>query len=101
MSAEQHETVFDLDSLLSEITQSFVNAANQLQEECSKTDWKNKHAFDYRMPQLSASISLELSHSNGKIKGFFRKQQTGSQQKLATTLKLDLVAVPRESKIAE
>lgn len=95
MSTQKHETVFDLDALMTGITTSFVNAANRLQEACSETAWKEKHDYDYRMPQLKASVRLELSHSNGRIKGIFRKQQTESHEKLASTIELDLVAVPR------
>jgi hypothetical protein len=95
MSTQKHETVFDLDALISEITTSFVNAANQLRDECSTDEWRSKHAYDYSMPRLSASIRLELSHSNGKVKGVFRKEHTQTQDKLASTITVDLVAVPR------
>lgn len=95
MSTQKHETVFDLDALMTGITASFVHAADNLQDACSQTAWKERHDYDYRMPQLKASICLELSHSNGKIKGFFRTQQTESHEKLASTIELDLVAVPR------
>ena len=66
-----------------------------------ETDAKwQQSPFIYHMPKMHMSMRLALSHSDGKVKGVFRKKTTKSEESVVSTLEIDVVAVPRQSVIA-
>lgn len=41
-------------------------------------------------------MRLALTHSDGRVKGFFKKKSSKTEQEVST-LEMDVVAVPRQS----
>jgi hypothetical protein len=48
------------------------------------------------MPKMHMSMRLELSHSDGKIKGVFRKSSSQKEESVTSVIEVDVVAVPRQ-----
>ncbi|MEO0651996.1 MAG: hypothetical protein AAFZ65_15080 [Planctomycetota bacterium] len=90
----KEETFFDLSALFLDINRSFTAAAKELHETFHSEEWK-EHPFVYHMPKMHVSISLELSHKNGKVKGLFRKHSSERTEQLASNIEVDVVSVPR------
>jgi len=94
MGSQKHETVFDLEALFQNINHSFTNAALELHREFAKQEWK-EHPFVYHMPKMHLSIRLELSHSDGKVKGVFNKKSNEHREGITSTIEVDVVSAPR------
>jgi len=94
MAGQKQETVFDLGSLFQQINRSFTQAALDLHATFRDAAW-NDHPFIYHMPKMHMSISLELSHSDGTVKGVFRKSSTEKTESLSSRIDVDVVSVPR------
>jgi len=89
------EAAFDLEEVLRQFNVAFMNAALELRS------WQSSGPpadlpYAYHMPKMHVSMRVSLSYSSGKVKGVFRKSQTGTEQELVSTLELDVLAVPRE-----
>jgi hypothetical protein len=96
MPSPKPETIFDIDQLFSQLNESFVSAAAQLRKTFDeKPEWKDS-PFVYHMPKMHISMKLELSYSNGKVKGLFGLggSESASSQ-VVSTIDVDVVAVPR------
>ena len=94
MASQKHETVFDLESLFRDINRSFTSAALDLHREFAKEEWQS-HPFVYHMPKMHLSIQLEFSHSDGKVKGLFRKESKERREGISSTIEVDVVSAPR------
>ena len=94
MSGQKPETVFDIAALFEQLNDSFASAALELRKTFDGPDWKDS-PFVYHMPKMHISMRLVLSHSDGKVKGLFHKESSETQQELASTVGIDVVAVPR------
>jgi hypothetical protein len=93
--SQKPETVFDIEQLFTQLNTSFTDAALALRKTFEESpDWKDS-PFVYHMPKMHLSMRLVLSHSDGTVKGFFNKDSTENQQELASTVEIDVVAVPR------
>lgn len=99
--AEKPETIFNIESLFVDINRAFITAAANLRDEFETDDKWKESPFIYHMPKMHLSMRLALSHSNGKVKGVFRKKTSKNEESIVSTLEIDVVAVPRQSVIAE
>jgi hypothetical protein len=99
--AEKPETIFNIDSLFVDINRAFITAAANLRDEFETDDKWKESPFIYHMPKMHLSMRLALSHSNGKVKGVFKKKTSKNEESIVSTLEIDVVAVPRQSVIAE
>jgi hypothetical protein len=92
--SQKPETVFDIDQLFAELNRSFVGAALDLKRTFEGDEWKDS-PFVYHMPKMHLSMKLELSHSNGRVKGVFTKTTETRESQVLSTIDIDVVAVPR------
>lgn len=99
--AEKPETIFNIESLFVDINNAFITAAAHLRDEFETDDKWKQSPFIYHMPKMHLSMRLALSHSNGKVKGVFKKKTSKNEESIVSTLEIDVVAVPRQSVIAE
>lgn len=99
--AEKPETIFNIDSLFVDINRAFITAATNLRDEFETNDKWQESPFIYHMPKMHVSMRLALSHSNGKVKGVFKKKTSKNEESIVSTLEIDVVAVPRHSVITE
>lgn len=97
--AEKPETIFNIESLFVDINNAFITAAANLRDEFETDDKWKESPFIYHMPKMHLSMRLALSHSNGKVKGVFRKKTSKNEESIVSTLEIDVVAVPRQSAI--
>jgi hypothetical protein len=94
MASQTPETIFDISDLFTQLNNAFTTAAVNLKETFKADEWKDS-PFVYHMPKMHLSMRLVLSHSDGKVKGFFHKESTETQQEVTSTVEIDVVAVPR------
>ncbi|MGE3510591.1 MAG: hypothetical protein AB7N65_17095 [Vicinamibacterales bacterium] len=94
MASAKPETLFDIEDLLTQMNESFTKAALGLRKEFDKPEWADS-PYVYHMPKMSIEVRLVLSHSDGKVKGFFRKESSEERQEVTSTVTIDVVAVPR------
>ena len=94
MAAAKPETIFDIADLFTQLNDAFTTAAVKLQETFKGPAWADS-PFVYHMPKMHLSMRLVLSHSDGKVQGFFHKESTETQQEISSTVEIDVVAVPR------
>lgn len=99
--AEKPETIFNIESLFVDINKAFITAAANLRDEFETDDKWKQSPFIYHMPKMHLSMRLALSHSNGKVKGVFKKRTSKNEESVVSTLEIDVVAVPRQSVIAK
>ena len=97
--AEKPETIFNIESLFVDINKAFITAAANLHEVFETDDKWKQSPFIYHMPKMHVSMRLALSHSDGKVKGFFKKKTSKNEESVVSTLDIDVVAVPRQSAI--
>ena len=100
MASQKPETMFDIGDLFDMMNNSFTNAAVKLREEFKKKAWDDS-PFVYHMPKMHLSMRLTLSHSDGTVKGFFRKSRRDREEEVSSIIEVDVVAVPRERKPAD
>ena len=98
--AEKPETIFNIESLFVDINQAFIKAAENLRDEFETDDKWKQSPFIYHMPKMHLSMRLALSHSNGKVKGVFKKKTSKNEESIVSTLEFDVVAVPRHSVVS-
>ena len=94
MPSQKPETVFNVDQLFTQINSSFTSAAMELHKTFQSEDWQD-FPFVYHMPKMSMAVKLVLSHSDGKVKGLFKKTSTERGEELMSNIQIDVVAVPR------
>ena len=95
MAVQKPETIFDIADLFTQLNDAFTTAAAELRKTFDNNpDWVDS-PFVYHMPKMHLSMRLVLSHSDGKVKGFFNKESTETQQEITSTVEIDVVAVPR------
>lgn len=95
MASPKPETVFDIDQLFTQLNQSFLSAAVQLRRAFDSPEWADS-PFVYHMPKMHISMKLELSYSNGKVKGIFGLGGSeSSSSQVVSAIDVDVVAVPR------
>lgn len=94
MPSQKPETVFNVDQLFTQINSSFTSAALELHKTFQTKDWQD-FPFVYHMPKMSMSVRLVLSHSDGKVKGLFRKTSTERGEEIMSNIQIDVVAVPK------
>jgi len=99
--AEKPETRFDIEALFIDINKAFIAAAANLRDEFETDQKWQQSPFIYHMPKMHLSMKLALSHSDGKVKGVFRKKSSKNEQSVVSTLEVDVVAVPRHSAITQ
>jgi hypothetical protein len=97
VSEPRPETVFDMADILKQLNTAFTTAAVELRKTFDSGDWEDS-PFVYHMPKMHISMRMVLSHSDGKVKGWFwNKESKENTRELASTVEIDLVAVPRLS----
>ncbi len=94
--ANDVEAAVDIKSMLTQIVDSFTTAAAGLEETMSGAEWQTRD-YMYRMPQMRLSIQVELSYSDKKLKGVFRKRSREAGSALQSRIDIDVVAVPRSA----
>jgi len=95
MAVQKPETIFDIADLFTQLNDAFTTAAVELRRTFQGPDWADS-PFVYHMPKMHLSMRLVLSHSDGKVKGFFfNKESTQTQQEITSSVEIDVVAVPR------
>lgn len=88
----------DLDHLLTMFSTSFYKAARTLRDLQTKEDENRIPEFIYHMPKMELEIELGLTASKQKVKGFFIfKKSKKDETTLTSRLKIDIVAVPRQT----
>lgn len=98
--AEKPETIFNIEALFVDINKAFISAAENMRDKF-ETDAKwQQSPFIYHMPKMHLSMRLALSHSDGKVKGVFKKKTSKNEESVVSTLEIDVIAVPRQSVIA-
>ncbi len=93
MSVQTAENSIKLDELLGGLTSAFLQAAQQLELAQAQSELPVR----YRMPGMTIEVELTLSYQSGEIRGVFRKTQSGSDTSTRTTVKVDVVAIPRDA----
>jgi hypothetical protein len=94
VAVQKPETIFDIADLFTQLNEAFTTSAVKLRETFAQPEWADS-PFVYHMPKMHLSMRLVLSHSDGKVKGFFNKESTETQQEVTSTVEIDVVAVPR------
>jgi len=94
MASQKPETIFDIEKLFTDINQSFLSAARGLQKTLDTPEWSDS-PYLYHMPKMHMSMQLVLSHSDGKIKGVFKKSSSQKEESITSVIEVDVVAVPR------
>ncbi|MEM6815996.1 MAG: hypothetical protein AAF600_16690 [Bacteroidota bacterium] len=96
MSDQKGELSFDLTTILRKVTESVVQAAQQLHNEYYNEDSELINSpHIYVIPSSKVSLKLTIGYSNGKVKGVFKKTQSTSSQELVSTVDLEIVSTPR------
>ena len=95
MANQKPETVFNIETLFTDINRSFLTAAQQLQETLETEEWLDS-PYIYHMPKMHLSMRLSLSHSDGKVKGFFSKRSTQKEESVTSLIEVDVVSMPRQ-----
>ena len=95
MATQKPETVFDIEVLFSDINRSFLTAAGDLQEIFESDEWAES-PYVYHMPKMHLSMRLALSHSDGKVKGWFTKRSSKIEESVTSLIEVDVVAMPRQ-----
>lgn len=96
MGSQKPEMIFDIEALFVQLNRSFTAAALDLRKSFESPEWRES-AFVYHMPSMHLSMRLALTHSDGKVKGWFTKKSTETEQEVTSTIELDVVAVPNPS----
>jgi hypothetical protein len=91
-SGAKVETELSLTDLLQEMTRSCTQSAKQLNDQMQPPQWPEEVPYVYTIPQMSLELRLQLSQKEGMIKSLFGSTTETSS---LSTIKLDLVAVPR------
>ncbi len=99
--AEKPETIFNIETLFVDLNRAFLSAAENLRDEFDTNDKWKESPFIYHMPKMHISMRLALTHSDGHVKGFFKKKSSKTEQEVISTLEMDVVAVPRQSVITK
>lgn len=96
MASQKPETIFNIEKLFTDINQSFLSAARGLQDALDTEEWSDS-PYIYHMPKMHMSMRLALSHSDGKVKGVFKKSSSKNEESITSVIEVDVVAVPRQS----
>ena len=91
-SGAKVETELSLTDLLQEMTRACTQSAKQLSEQMQSLHWPEDIPYIYTIPQMTLELRVQLSQKEGKIKSIFGSTTETSS---LSTIKLDLVAVPR------
>jgi hypothetical protein len=91
-SGAKVETELSLSDLLEEMTKACTRSAEQLNRQMQPPQWPEDVPYIYTIPQMTLELRLQLSQKEGKIKSIFGSTTESSS---LSTIKLDLVAVPR------
>jgi len=94
-SGARVETELSLTDLLQEMTRACTKSAVQLNQHMQPPDWPEDVPYIYTIPQMTLELRVQLSQKEGKIKSIFGSTTETSS---LSTIKLDLVAVPRHPK---
>jgi len=86
------ETEFSLAELLGEMTKACTQSAEALNRQMKPPYWPEDVPYIYTIPQMSLELRLQLSQKKGKIWSIFG---TTTETNSLSTIKFDLVAVPR------
>jgi len=95
VASQKPETVFDIERLFADINRSFTTAALELRKTFDSEQWDDS-PYVYHMPKMHLSMHLALSHSDGKVKGFFKKSSSKREEAVTSIIEVDVVAVPRQ-----
>ena len=93
-SGARVETELSLTDLLQEMTRACTQSARQLNEQMQFPNWPEDVPYIYTIPQMTLELRVQLSQKEGKIKSIFGST---SETSSLSTIKLDLVAVPRQA----
>ena len=91
-SGAKVETELSLTDLLQEMTKACTHSAEQLNRQMQPPHWPEDVPYIYTIPQMALELRVQLSQKEGKIKSIFGSTTETSS---LSTIKLDLVAVPR------
>jgi hypothetical protein len=91
-SGAKVETELSLTDLLQEMTKACTRSAVQLSQQMQPPLWPEELPYVYTIPQMTLELRVQLSQKEGKIKSIFGSTTETSS---LSTIKLDLVAVPR------
>jgi hypothetical protein len=95
VSVTKPETVFDMADIFRQLNAAFTTSAVELRKTFETQDWADS-PFVYHMPKMHLSMRMVLSHSDGRVKGWFwNKESKQATEELASTVEIDVVAVPR------
>lgn len=91
------EAAFEIRHLLDEITEAFADAAAALRDDFAEGGPYAGSPFVYHMPRMTCEIRLSLSYSEGKVTGMFSRSSSDHEQELVSTIKIDVVAMPKSA----
>ena len=85
------ETVSKIPELISQMTHACTDAAGQLHKTMQTTTLPHH----YVIPKMSLKLQLEMSVSEGAVRGFFKKTTANTRAEALSTISFDIVAVPK------
>lgn len=89
------DTITSIESLLQGFTDSLINASLSLDNQFKTRPELQDLPFEYHIPKMSIDISVDLTTSKGKIKGFIVSKKTEkNEEKVSSQLTMDIVAIP-------
>ena len=97
-SGARVETELSLTELLQEMTRACTHSVEQLNQQMQPPHWPEDVPYIYTIPQMTLELRVQLSQKEGKIKSIFGST---SETSSLSTIKLDLVAVPRNPPIKQ
>jgi len=93
-SGAKVETELSLTDLLQEMTKACTHSAAQLNRQMQPPQWPEAIPYIYTIPQMTLELRVQLSQKEGTIKSILGSTRETSS---LSTIKLDLVAVPRQA----
>lgn len=96
------ESNVELAQTMDQLLIAFVNALSEASLAIDKKfeeDRYSKLPVKYAIPKMSIDMRLTLGvEKGGVIKGFFKNRSTSNSQELVSSIKMEIVAVPKLEK---
>lgn len=87
-------TELDINEILKSLADSCVGAAEALATNMRRPEWKGP--MEYVIPKMGVELKVELSSKDGKVKGLLGRSSAESTSSVMSSIRFDIVAVPRE-----
>ncbi|MCG8512207.1 MAG: hypothetical protein MI741_23565 [Rhodospirillales bacterium] len=87
------ENEIQIDRLLQNMVSACTSAAVDLHEQMRRAPADMPQ--QYVIPRMRVELKMQMSYSEGRVKGFFSKNKTESEASSMSLIELDIVSVPR------